>query len=71
MWFVFPFGVRPITLWEAIGVALVVSLLTHQHQQRQKYSKDDGVGEALTEILTIFVTPITVLVIGYIVHLLS
>ncbi len=63
-WFITPtFNIHPLSLIQAIGLCLVVALVTHQHIPREKM-------EQKVEMLGYeFLSPVTVLVVGWIVHL--
>ena len=62
-WFVIPaFGVSAITIWQAIGIDLLVSLLTHQHQHGAEERK---VGEMIAVALF---RPLWVWLIAYVLH---
>lgn len=65
-WFIIPiFHLPPLSLLQAIGVAMVVGFLTKQHIPT---SKEPGAKKEL--ILHIFIQPIAAMAIGYIIHLL-
>lgn len=69
-WFIQPvFGLRPITLGEAIGLSLFVSLF-RAHRFNQSVKKDKRLEESLTMVAEIILNPFLVLAFGYVLHLI-
>lgn len=60
-WFLVPLGAPKIGVALAIGVSLIVGMLTHQHSK----SED---GEWVEKIVGAFLGPLLILCIGWIVH---
>ena len=69
-WFIIPtFHLPPLSIPAAIGIAMVASYLTHQYAPDVE-EKERSTGEKiLRTALTIVLRPVSVLGIGYIVHL--
>lgn len=64
-WFVYPLGVRPLGLAQAIGFAMIVRYLTHQNVATPPDEK--GLYGIVCALLRAFVSPILMLIIGAIV----
>lgn len=64
-WFLVPFGVPTITLFQALGIAMVVAYMTHQYV----YAKDDrSPSEVLATTATYtFLKPTLALLFGWII----
>ena len=63
-WFMVPlFGLPPLAIAQAIGVGLVVALLTHQAQPYQQGNQDN------MGLLIIFAKPAMFLLMGWIVRM--
>ena len=68
-WFVVPtFGLPELTIAPAIGLAMVVSYLTHQHRTDEKSEKNFGEQMATTFSWAIS-KPLFALLFGWVVHL--
>lgn len=66
-WFAVPFGLPVLNIPTAIGVALIVSYLTHQTVDAQP--KEESAGEKFaTAVVMAFVGPFLTLGFGLIVH---
>jgi uncharacterized membrane protein YgaE (UPF0421/DUF939 family) len=65
-WFIVPLGIRTITTLEAIGIALVIGLLTAK--PRNEITKKETSTEAVFSLLGWLLSPVFVLLIGYVVH---
>lgn len=64
VWFVVPLGLPVISVAHCIGIAMVSSWLTYQHQTTKEEDKE----KALENLLIVFIIrPLAVLGIGYIV----
>lgn len=64
-WFAVPlFGLPPIGIPAAIGVALIVGMLSHEHQRQPK---SEGKYDAVVELSAVFIRPFVALGIGWIV----
>lgn len=64
VWFLVPLGLPAISIAHSIGIAMVSSWLTYQHQT----SKQEGKEKALENLAIIFVVrPLAVLGVGYLV----
>ena len=52
-WFIVPaVGLPAISVVQAIGIALVVSLLTNQHKVPKETDPEEGIGEKVVKIFT-------------------
>ena len=68
LWFVVPvFGVAPLTLLQAYGLATLVTFWTHQHIT-DKVKDERKTSEIAAEIIGLFARPWVTLLIGYIVY---
>lgn len=66
LWFAVPmFGVAPLTIPAAIGIAMMVSYLTHQYQQENK--EEDGIERMIKQTLLMIFKPAVALLFGWIV----
>ena len=66
-WFMVPLlGLPPLTAVQAIGIILVVALLTHQVQPNQKNGQEDPL---ISVLLIIFAKPAMFLLMGWIVKM--
>jgi hypothetical protein len=66
-WFVVPtFGMQPLALAPAIGLALVASSLTHQYKKDAKSEKSE-IGETIYAFSLMMVQPAMLLLVGWIV----
>jgi hypothetical protein len=68
-WFIVSlFDAKALSIPEAIGIALVAGLLTHQ--QQPKSDKEQTSGElAIALLADALINPLLILAVGYIVHL--
>jgi len=65
LWFIVPTGLPPLAFATALGIALIVGLLTPN-----KINKDPVTLEAIiTAVLVAFITPLVGLVTGWCIHL--
>jgi len=63
LWFVTPFGVGPITIFHAIGISILLGMLT-----RDADIKENSAEEKVKRIVYGFLVPIITLVMGWVVH---
>jgi uncharacterized membrane protein len=66
-WFVMPLGVPAVEIWQAAGIALLVSWLTKQQQPEDKAPASE---RAVKAIATAALTPLLVWAVGAIFHAL-
>lgn len=59
-WFVVPFGLQPITIAHAIGIGLIISLLTKQYVPQDKDNK-------YLPLIFSYIYPLVTLLVGWIV----
>lgn len=62
-WFIVPFGITPLGLAHAIGVALVIRFLTYQYD-----AQSDKADAFANGVLYAIVAPLIALLMGWIVH---
>lgn len=69
-WFLVPaFHIPSISIALAIGLSVIVHMLTNESSSTDSSSKDKGVAEVLVHAFTYsFVSPLVALIIGAIVH---
>lgn len=65
-WFIVPMGAKPIGIAMAIGISLVVGMLTHQHIPKPKEVHKDDKWNCVAKV---FAWPFVMLAIGYVVKL--
>lgn len=63
-WFVVPLGLKSVSVSHAIGLAVLLNFITYQSYD---YEKSEQVG-LVKSISYIFIRPIVVYIVGYIVH---
>ncbi|MDP3696508.1 MAG: hypothetical protein Q8R55_00575 [Candidatus Taylorbacteria bacterium] len=67
-WFMVPtLGLPALSVAQAIGIALVVGMLTHQSQHYPE-DKDEKTSKKVVRITEPFLTPFAVLLIGWVVR---
>lgn len=66
-WFVVPlFNLPPLSIPYAIGIALIVKMLTNHSTSSDDKEKD--ISEIIASIIGILLSPITLVLFGWIVH---
>ena len=69
-WFISTtFGVAPLTITNAIGLSLLVSLLTNQRDKTKKKDTQEFSKEFIDVTSYTIIMPLTILAIGWVVHL--
>lgn len=72
-WFMVPiFGIRPLSIPEGLGIALVVGMLTVQHIPTKFKDEKNGIKLESSSTNTfggIFINPLVTLLVGYIIHI--
>jgi hypothetical protein len=58
-WFIVPFGLPPITISHAIGLATIVNLFRYQETQKSENWQQD--------LINVMIKPLAALAIGYVV----
>jgi hypothetical protein len=66
-WFIVPLfpGAPSLTMAQAYGIALVIAMVTHQHSEAQE--EPDKEKRQIAAIVSLFVWPLLVLFVGWIV----
>src|SRR3989344_254836 len=68
-WFMVPtLGLPALSVAQAIGIALVVGMLTHQSQHYYPEDKDEKTSNKVVRIIEPFLTPFVILLIGWVVR---
>jgi hypothetical protein len=63
-WFAVPmFGLPGIGIAEAVGVALIVAMLTHEHRREPK---SESTSDSLTDAAAVFLRPLFALLVGWV-----
>ncbi len=65
-WFAIPLGLQPINPPLAIGIALVVSFLTHQHHASIKDERETS--QKWIDVANVILSPWLTLLMGYVIH---
>ena len=68
-WFMVPiFNLLPLHLVEAIGIALIVGFLAHEHDIK-KEKEEDKEEMLIRRTLNLFVMPLFAFIFGWVIHL--
>ena len=69
-WFIVPFGLPALTIVQAIGVAIVVSHLTHQAQDKDsdKIKDKEALDVMVEATVSVVIPPLTAVFLGWIVY---
>lgn len=68
-WFMVPtLGLPALSIPQAIGIALVVGMLTHQSSQHYPENKDEKTSTKVARAIEPVLNPLIVLLIGWVVH---
>lgn len=67
-WFVVPFGISPINIPWAVGLCLILSLLTHQIPATDYAKEQQSIGTRIGTAVGDLCAPFIVLLFGYTVH---
>jgi len=62
-WFALPLGLPEIGVAHAIGIALIVAMLAHQHSHEKQESDDP-----MASVLAGFLSTLLFLLVGWIIH---
>ena len=63
-WFIIPFGLPQLSIAHAIGVGMVMSFLTYQHQTSTEADKEKA---GINLVVVLIIRPLAILGVGYIV----
>lgn len=67
-WFIVPtFGIKAITIPQAIGLSLIVSFLTYQ-ASKSVFADEEEPKKSILQVILSFIIPATCLLIGWIVN---
>ncbi len=68
-WFMVPIlGLPALSVVQAIGIALVVAMLTHQKSHDYPEDKEKSIAKQVAIILAPFLGPLTALLMGWVIH---
>jgi hypothetical protein len=76
VWYMLPLGAPALTLWQAVGLTVTISLLRDyavrvKTAEQKKAEEDETASELLTRGISTGLTPLGVLLIGWLVGLLG
>ena len=68
-WFIAPiFGLPALTITQALGVAIVVGLLTHQAMPNDSNAHTTAIDKLIPAVITLIFRPLMAIICGWIVH---